>query len=97
VMTRAQAETLIRDGGQGPLRAEPTFAPHTYSPPAARDALAGVSETELLRRAIRGLRAGDSPQSPRWAVVMDTLGLTSAGSVALCRRLNLNPNERTVF
>lgn len=94
VMTSAQAETLMQDSKAGPFWQEPVFAPHTYSPPAARDPLAGVSDEELLRRAVRGLRGGDSPQAPRWGVVMDTLGLTSAGAVQLCRRLNLDPNER---
>lgn len=94
VMTPAQAEAFTRESGEGPLSPEPAFAPHTFSPPAARESLAGLSDTELLRRAIRGLRGGDGPQAPRWAVAMDTLGLTSAGAVALCRRLNLDPNER---
>lgn len=94
VMTPAQAETLMRDTVQGAMQTEPAFAPHTFSPPATRESLAGLSDTELLRRAIRGLRSGDHPQAPRWAVAMDTLGLTSAGAVALCRRLNLDPNER---
>lgn len=94
VMTPAQAETLMRNSGEGQLSPEPAFAPHTFSPPATRESLAGLSDAELLRRAIRGLRGGDSPQTPRWAVAMDKLGLTSAGAVALCRRLNLDPNER---
>ncbi|WJS97862.1 hypothetical protein [Novosphingobium humi] len=94
VMTPAQAEALVRKGDQGLLRPEPAFAPHTFSPPATREPLAGLSDAELLRRAIRGLRGGDGPQAPRWAVAMDTLGLTSAGAVALCRRLNLDPKER---
>lgn len=96
-MTPAQAQERIEQAADGPMVAEAAHAAPGYAPPAVREALAGLSETELLRRAVRGLSRGYSAKTPRWCAVMDTLGLTSAGAVALCNRLNLNPNERMGF
>lgn len=63
-----------------------------FTPPARR--VAEVDDTELLRRLVRGLCVRDRTQAPHWCVVMDSLGLTSAAAVRLCRRLNIDPNER---
>jgi len=94
VMTPAQAEAIRGAGSHGQLQAELALSPPSYSQPAPRDPLAGLSDSELLRRAIAALRNESNPQAPRWGVVMDRLGLTSAGAVQLCKRLNLNPIER---
>jgi hypothetical protein len=60
-----------------------------------RDELTDLSEEELLRRAMQGLCARDRAGVSSWALVMDTLGLTSGAAVMLCRRLNIDPNQRT--
>ena len=90
VMTPAQADA-VRGEGFGGLMPEPTCSPSSVPPVAPA---VGLSDDELLRRAVRALAAPRTGPAPRWAVVMDTLGLTSAGAVQLCKRLNLNPIER---
>lgn len=60
-----------------------------------RSELSEVSEEELLRRALKALRSTGGSQAPLWCVVMEALALTSAGAIKLCRRLQLDQNERT--
>jgi len=60
-----------------------------------RSELSQVSEEELLRRALKALRSTGGSQAPLWCVVMEALALTSAGAIKLCRRLQLDQNERT--
>lgn len=95
VMSVGQAQSFLRAAKHGPVQPEPTFAPQNFTPRPPRAELADIDDTELLRRLVLGLRGGDHPRRPRWCVVMDTLGLTSAAAVRLCRRLNIDPMERT--
>ena len=60
-----------------------------------RSDLSSVTQEELLRRALLALRPRGGTQEPRWFVVMEALALTSVGAIKLCRRLQLDQNERT--
>lgn len=60
-----------------------------------RSDLSKLTQEELLRRALLALRPAGGSQAPRWFVVMQALALTSAGAINLCRRLQLDQNERT--
>ncbi len=96
-MTREAAEALRATPDHSHMEIEPVGfdQPSVRARDAKRADLADLTETELLRRLVLGLSARDRSQAPHWCVVMDSLGLTSAAAVGLCRRLNIDPIERT--
>ena len=51
------------------------------------------SESELLKRAVRGARAHRPTPAPRWVAIMDTFCLGSGYAVELCRLHDLDPDE----
>lgn len=96
--TLGDAKALMRDPANCHLKIEavaavPAVAPATRAP--RRSDLSKMTQEELLRRAVKALRPTGGSQVPRWFVVMDALGLNSAGAINLCRRLQIDQNERT--
>lgn len=73
--------------------------PHSAAPKgpgAARaEALAvtGLSDHELLRRAIVHVTSGESPPRSRWSHVGRTFGVGSTSATALCRRFGVDPDD----
>jgi len=56
----------------------------------------GVTDAELLERAVRGARSRSVRRGwkhPRWTAVADVFALGSGYSHALCRRYGLDPDE----
>lgn len=97
-VTREEARRLKASGHLGHLEIEPCpEAPQSGRPGAApglrRAAWADLTDEDLLRRAVLALLSGG--KRPAWSVVMDALVLNSAAAVKLCRRLNIEQNERT--
>ena len=96
--TLGEARALMRDPANCLLKIEALAAvPAVAGPIRAprRSDLSKMTQEELLRRAVKALRPTGGSQAPRWFVVMDALGLTSAGAINLCRRLHIDQNERT--
>lgn len=62
--------------------------------------VADIPDTELVRRAIQGLRKLPKTQRartvPLWSKVSRRFGLGSTYSAQLCRRYGLNPYEQVV-
>ena len=48
-------------------------------------------EKELIGRVMRGMRSGS--RRLRWAVVSDVFALGSTCSIALCKEIDLDPDE----
>lgn len=64
---------------------------------AATSLLEGISDADLVGRAVRNARdpaARKSDKHPRWVHVMHTFSLGSGYSQSLCRSFNLNPDEK---
>lgn len=57
------------------------------------EATPGISDEELLRRAVITARKGRGHQ-PRWLCVMDTFMLGSTYARGLCLRFGLDPEEK---
>lgn len=54
-----------------------------------------ISGNELLMRAVKNCRARNSRgYKPRWVAVSDTFGLGPTYSWQLCKRFNLDPDEK---
>ena len=93
------AEARARQAGRHchleiePIGAADADARHRTRAPRRSD-LADLTHEELLRRAVKALRPVGGSQAPLWSVVMEALALTSAGAINLCRRLQLDQNER---
>lgn len=58
------------------------------------NSVADIPDAELLRRAVRSARARDRGFSPRWVAVSETFALGSTYSQQLCRRFDLDPDEK---
>lgn len=59
--------------------------------------LPGVSDDDLLRRAVKGARVMRGPKSlkhPRWVAVSEQFALGSTYSWRLCVRYGLDPDEK---
>lgn len=57
--------------------------------------VASIPDEELLRRAVTNARSVRSRgYQPRWTAVMDTFGLGSTYAWQLCKRFELNPDEK---
>lgn len=77
-----------------PVDGSAPAAPRAHRAPR-RSGLTTTTQEELLRRALLALRSPGGSPEPRWIVVMQALALTSAAAINLCRRLQLDQNERT--
>lgn len=62
--------------------------------PAAplRDHVDNISDSELVRRAVRTCRG--KRRGPRWVAVMEMFGLGSTYAHQLCRKHGLDPDEK---
>jgi hypothetical protein len=59
----------------------------------AESATPGISDEELVRRAVRNARPRHPAGGVRWHAVVEALAVGSSYAVNLCRRFNLDPNE----
>lgn len=56
--------------------------------------LPGITDEQLLRRAMMNLRKRRGSKSPlRWVAVQQTFGLGSTYSALLCKSFGLDPDE----
>lgn len=54
-----------------------------------------LTDAELLRRAVRGARCpGRQGEHWRWVAVMEVFALGATYAQALCRRFDLDPDEK---
>lgn len=56
-----------------------------------------IPDEELLRRAVRSCRSLQgraTDKHPRWVAVMERFGLGSTFAQQLCRRFDLDPDEK---
>lgn len=53
----------------------------------------GISDEELLRRAVTSARGRQAGSHPRWVAVMHVFELGSGYARGLCKRFGLNPDE----
>lgn len=56
--------------------------------------LDGLSDDDLLRRAVQNAGLGGRQNLPRWSYVKEVFALGSNNSGALCQRFGLDPHEQ---
>lgn len=67
----------------------------TCEPPPASGTVADIPDADLLRRVMRTCcRPVKRGGQPRWVRVSDLFGLGSTYSAQLCRRFDLDPDDR---
>ncbi len=54
--------------------------------------VSSIADNELLARAVRGARG--RRVGPRWVAVSEAFCLGSTFAMQLCRRFNVDPNEK---
>jgi hypothetical protein len=54
----------------------------------------GLSDADLVERAVRNARPRGTGKFVRWSAVGEAFGLGSTSSMALCKRFGLNPDDQ---
>lgn len=93
-ITPNQADTMLR-GNHDAFPGKPGNAGNSGQPGNPEDWTPGLTDEELLRRAVKSARSQRTRgYLPRWAAVMDAFGLGSSYAHALCERFGLDPAEQ---
>lgn len=85
----------LQDLGADPALVASQSSHVSLSRPSGFDpgAIGGITDEELLRRAVANARSSRK-YHPRWSAVADAFVLGSTFATRLCRRFGLDPDEQ---